>query len=138
MGLLRKKKDKRNKSNGKGEESLTKEDPMQTGSERNTAAANMSTDEVGKMDSGFSEPSYSEPYSPSAITANSSSFSGESKTFEETEKPMRGKDGKGPWFTSRQIRLFRKPPPAEEAAYAGPPRYDWVDIVSLGVIESVS
>ncbi|CAB9498010.1 expressed unknown protein [Seminavis robusta] len=45
------------------------------------------------------------------------------------------KDRNSPWFTSRQIRLFRKPPPAEQAAYTGPPRYDWVDIETAAAVK---
>jgi hypothetical protein len=33
----------------------------------------------------------------------------------------------------RSRRELQKPPTAREAAYGGPPRYDWIDIVSLGV-----
>jgi hypothetical protein len=32
--------------------------------------------------------------------------------------------------TSRSRRELTKPPPAREAAFSGPPRYDWIDIVS--------
>jgi hypothetical protein len=34
-----------------------------------------------------------------------------------------------PWRSSVEIS---KPPSAREAAFGGPPRYDWIDIVSFG------
>ena len=88
--------------------------------------------EVGHYDSGLSGPAYSDPYSPTT-TDNTSTMSADSKTTGQGgQRQGRGRDGsKGPWFSSRQYKLFKKPPPAEQAAYSGPPRYDWVDIVSI-------
>lgn len=121
MGMLRKK-DKRNKHSGEQSKSSS-------GRHRNSAKGNEKDSLTG--------PIYSDPYSPS-VTDNSSLLSGDSKTTgRDTKRSSRGRDdSKGPWFTSRQIRLFRKPPPAEQAAYAGPPRYDWVDIVSPVLLAS--
>ena len=33
-------------------------------------------------------------------------------------------------YAKREMVPLEKPPPAAEAAFAGPPRYDWIDIVS--------
>jgi hypothetical protein len=67
---------------------------------------------------------------PNVMEDADSALSGESKS--NGGASPRNTQHAGPWFTSRQIRLFKKPPPAEQAAYSGPPRYDWVDIVSCG------
>jgi hypothetical protein len=38
--------------------------------------------------------------------------------------------------TTRSRRELTKPPPAREAAFGGPPRYDWIDIVSSSGVPS--
>ena len=120
MGLLRNK-DKRNKKAGEGA-------PSDAGGRLHKHGGSYESKDVDYTDSALTGPAYSDPYSPTG-TDNSSTFSGE--TGRETNRSTRRRDdNKGPWFTSRQIRLFKKPPPAEQAAYSGPPRYDWVDIVS--------
>lgn len=35
-----------------------------------------------------------------------------------------------PLVAQRTRKVLSKPPPASEAAFGGPPRYDWIDIVS--------
>jgi len=142
MGLLRKK-DKRNKSNRTEEHDdttrLSKQNVQDATAPPQLHHRNSPPDydarKIEDVDSGGAYNKQNDPYSPSGGTSASSavsmSMSGESATKSTFEKqPTSNKDGRGPWFTSRQIRLFRKPPPAEQAAYTGPPRYDWVDIVS--------
>lgn len=114
MDLLRRR-GTRNKSNRK-EDSTRKDSP-----EKERQAEPLRNQEV--------EPVTPESHSAFAMTENSSGLDGDSKITTEVHSPQ-GKGSKGPWFTSRQIHLFKKPPPAEEAAYSGPPLYDWVDIVS--------
>lgn len=130
MGLLRKK-DKRNKHSR--EQGLAPSDTDTAGRfHQNTTS--YESKEVDRADSALS-PAYSDPYSPTGT--DNSSMSGDSKTIgqEASRRNRRRDDSKGPWFTSRQIRLFRKPPPAEQAAYSGPPRYDWVDIETAAAIK---
>lgn len=136
MGLLRKK-EKRRKGT-REERKLEDELEIQGKLQRNAGTTSYESREMDKVDSGSSGPAYSDPYSPSGITDNSSNVSGDSKTTGAdvpTPKTRARDSSKGPWFTSRQIRLFRKPPPAEQAAYAGPPRYDWVDIETAAAIK---
>lgn len=91
--------------------------------------------EMDNRASDLQGPAYSDPYSPTG-TDHSSISAGSRSTGDEGHARSRGRgDSKGPWFTSRQIKLFRKPPPAEQAAYAGPPRYDWVDIETAAAIK---
>lgn len=59
-------------------------------------------------------------------------------TKETREIASKSKDAKVLMFTPkyRTVTLkkevpLEKPPTAREAAYGGPPRYDWIDIVSL-------
>lgn len=126
MGLLRKK-DKRSKSS-RGDGLAASETGPLGKLHQNTTS--YSSKEVENADSGLSGPAYSDPYSPTATDQSSMSAA----TGEET--PSRSRTGtKGPWFSSRSVKLFRKPPPAEQAAYAGPPRYDWVDIETSAAIK---
>jgi hypothetical protein len=111
MGLLRNKKDK---------------DKAQDSQQ---AAAPSLVDEYKGTDSYSNADSYND-VDPYIMADTTSAMSFESRsTGGPPPRNDRGTQSAGPWFTSRQIRLFKKPPPAELAAYSGPPRYDWVDIV---------
>ena len=113
MGLLRKK--------DKSAMSYREEPSLERGlDQRNSAPPMMGRKE--NVDNSDSGPIYDDDQS-----------SANSKTTGASPTPRannRKDTSKGSWFTSRQVRLFNKPPPAEQAAYSGPPRYDWVDIVS--------
>ena len=147
MGFLGMKRDKRNKSNRGKDDSMTKEsnkaviapttNSNNKSSMREASKAQLSEEpvQIKDVDSELptrrhkSEPPHSSPRASAIATEHTS---GESKTLEPTDQHFRASTGggKGPWFTSRSIKLFKKPPPADQAAYSGPPRYDWVDIVS--------
>lgn len=146
MGFLRKKKDKTNQSistAGKNGASLiTKESnaaviapaaKSKKGSMRQVSKAKLTTTEDDKQQQNRHSHRHdsSEPYSPTATEySGSGGEDGDSYTREVTEEPRDSSKGRGPWFTSRSTKLFKKPPPAQQAAYTGPPRFDWVDIVS--------
>ena len=149
MGFLRKKKNKTNQSisnssGTNGASLITKEStaaviaPTTTkknktsSSMRQVSKAKMTEDEPLKLDdTNRHSHDSSEPYSPTATEYSNGSSNGESYTREVTDEPRASSTkGRGPWFTSRSTKLFKNPPPAQQAAYTGPPRYDWVDIVS--------
>lgn len=127
MDLLRRK-GKRNKSNREDASTLASNNDVRKASpekivEQRQERSSSKNLAIEKEAEPVTTPTR-EPYTPEG-TVNT-----------ENNGPVYRESGKGgPWFTSRQIHLFKKPPPAEEAAYSGPPRYDWVDIVSIPTVQ---
>lgn len=143
MGFLRKKKNKTNQSisnssGTNGASMITKDSTAaviaptksKKSSMRQVSKAKMTEEPLKMDDTNKHRHDSSEPYSPTATEYSNVSSNGDSHTREVTDEPRTSSKGRGPWFTSRSTKLFKKPPPAQQAAYTGPPRYDWVDIVS--------
>lgn len=51
-------------------------------------------------------------------------------------KKKSSKKNKGPKIPQRELFLLERPPTAKEAAFGGPPRYDWIDIVSVSELNA--
>lgn len=153
MGFLRKKKDKGNTSIREAkDESMTKESNALASAPRSNSYSNRSSSrEVSKPLLVEDEPSKIENLDSGNNNQHNESnamelYNGESKTTESTDgdQPSQSSqpsasathgNGKGPWFTSRSIKLFKKAPPANQSAYSGPPRFDWVDIETSAAIK---
>ena len=136
MGFLRKKKDKTNQSistgSGKNGASLITKESNAAVIAPTSKSKKSSMREVSKAMLAEED---KHRYDPTATEySGSSKDDGDSYTKETTEAPRASTKGKGPWFTSRSTKLFKNAPPAQQAAFTGPPRFDWVDVVSTRTV----
>jgi len=136
MGFLgRKKKDKTSDSaRATRDEALTQGSaaPDGVGSVNHNSKKQSSTLEVSKA--RFEEEPAAvnkrEDHDIDMASTENSSEEEHHRSAAERQSGGGSQNNKTPWFMTRSTKLFKKPPRPEEAAYSGPPRYDWVDIVS--------